>query len=240
MRGYDSFADLLHFFLHNSHPFIIVIVCSKKERFLEEALDSMSLPSQERELGQTVNEDDTFEEQEVHERPNNLLEPTLRSIAQAGKTRILYCTNIDSLRAHLSVLSSSHQTIQQARSLEVTSILRPLLLILDAVLLHHGTSEFSVQGLSRTFAVAVEGAARENMDLIFSELKDVYNPENHNRGPRLWQAQVPLLSESVKIGPEAGSWTRRIVSVQRLAERWIKFPHCVQSPEQTSNTWPDS
>lgn len=234
MRSYDSIADLLHFLLYNACSSVAVFVCSDKKDFLEQVLLSTSPQSYDLESTLTHEEDKVQKEQKSHVSLNDLLQPTLRSIVGAEKTRLQYCTDIDSLRARLSVLTRSQLLQHQAGPQHVTSVTRPLLLILDMLLLHHQTSEFSVQGLSRTFAIAIETAARESIDLIFSETNDVLDPENTNRGPRLWKAQVPILSESVKIGPEGSSWARREVSVQTVAERWIEFPS--QAQEQALDT----
>ncbi|KAL9624150.1 MAG: hypothetical protein Q9160_001672 [Pyrenula sp. 1 TL-2023] len=233
-REFGDFTDLLHFFLHNQHPSVIVVICSKREDFIEQALTSLFSRATHT-LRSSPEDDDNPQEQNPQNRAQELLAPTLRSIAESGKTRFSFCPSIDGLRARLSVLSHAqpppdqHTEIQQSASAS-----KPLLLILDMIRLHHGTSEFSVQGLSRTLANAVEAAAREAMDLNLCEMKDSTDTENPDRGPRLWQAQVPLLSESVKLGPEGSTWARRLVTVQRVAERWIRFPQTKQNQEGAS------
>lgn len=38
-----------------------------------------------------------------------------------------------------------------------------------------------------------------------------------------WNAEVPLLSGSIKIGDAGQGWARRTVSINRFAGRWFDF-----------------
>ena len=49
------------------------------------------------------------------------------------------------------------------------------------------------------------------------------DPTNPNRGSRLWDAQVPLLSASVKLGQDGSRWGGRATSIRRIAARWFTF-----------------
>jgi hypothetical protein len=132
----------------------------------------------------------------------------------------VYCPSIDILRAYLSSYAAP---VVAPKSTSPVSSPKPLLAILDLVLLHHATSEFSVQGLMRTFASAVEAANRNSMDLLLCECKDTHDPTNPSRGPRLWDADVPLLSSSVRLGSDGSSFAGRMVNVRRVAGRWFSF-----------------
>ena len=97
------------------------------------------------------------------------------------------------------------------------------LLVLDMLALHHGTLEFTLQGLSRTLATAVSAAHRSHSDLTVIECQDIHDPTNPNRGTRLWDAQVPLLSGSVKIRLEGSRWAGRAMTIRKIASRWFTF-----------------
>ena len=98
------------------------------------------------------------------------------------------------------------------------------MLILKLIQLHHSTSEFSAQGLSRTLACAVSAAARSNVThLRIVECNDLHDPSNPHDGARIWNEQVPLLSCSIRIGGEGASWAGRAISVRHIAARWFKF-----------------
>ena len=90
--------------------------------------------------------------------------------------------------------------------------------------LHHGTSEFSVQGLSRSLSLAVSAAAaRSATQLRLAECADVHDPSNPAMGFRVWDSQVPLLSGSVRLSGEGGNWAGRSISVRRVVARWFIF-----------------
>jgi hypothetical protein len=152
--------------------------------------------------------------------PHRLLIPTLQLLARSRTIKLVYCPSIDTLRAYLSSYVAPGPSPESTHSISSPT---PLLAILDLVLLHHATSEFSVQGLMRTFASAVEAANRNSMDLLLCECKDIYDPTNPSRGPRLWDAEVPLLSGSIRLGSGGSSFAGRMVSVKRVAGRWFSF-----------------
>ena len=74
----------------------------------------------------------------------------------------------------------------------------PILAILNLVTIHRHTSEYSAQGLSRSFALAIEAAARNGLQLLLSECKldsanvdkDLDDMEDE-RTP--WSDEVPVL-----------------------------------------------
>ncbi|KAL9111074.1 MAG: hypothetical protein Q9227_004507 [Pyrenula ochraceoflavens] len=216
---YDIITDLLNDLLHSEYSSIKLIVCTKRESFLTRILASARTVTRH-----PIQRDDGSDSQNRGVNDNSatkgeiLFKTTLRSIAEASKIQIAYCPSIDSLRAYLSVMpidqSANHS--QQVKA-------QPLLVIADVVFLHSGTSEFSAQGLSRTFALAVEAAAKMRMPLLLSEIGDPRHADDA-RGTRLWRAEVPLLSDSVKLRTNDTTWTRMPITVKRIAERWFHLP----------------
>jgi hypothetical protein len=195
-----------------------LIVCSTREDFLDQitptilAAQPQEIPPSQESLG--------HDEPISKPLPHRLLLPTLQLLARSRAIKLVYCPSIDTLRAYLS--SYVAPTVAE-ESASATPSPKPLLAILDLVLLHHATSEFSVQGLMRTFASAVEAANRNAMDLALCECRDVHDPTNPNRGPRIWDADVQLLSGSVRLGSAGSNFVGRTVSVRRIAGRWFSF-----------------
>lgn len=145
---------------------------------------------------------------------NDLLTPTIGLLANSSRIQLTFCSTLESLRAYLAALGATvkEQSERQTR-----------LVILDMVALHGTTTEFSAQGLSRTFAAAVETASRAGLDLMLCECTNSVTPSSDNWGRRLWDTRVPLLNGSVRIRGEDGNWGGRGVSVRQIAQRWFDF-----------------
>ena len=93
------------------------------------------------------------------------------------------------------------------KSLEMDQFDKPqVLAILDLVALHTTTTEFSAQGLSRTFATAVESAYHAGIGLMLCECSNAVDPSSSDWGARLWNTQVPLLNGSLRIRDDSGAW----------------------------------
>jgi hypothetical protein len=138
----------------------------------------------------------------------------LRLIAASRLINLVYCPTIPVLRAWLSTC-----TIEPGPSSADAS----QMIIVDAVALHHGTSEFTFQGLSRTLAATVSAAHITKSRLTLVECMDISDPSNPDRGNRLWDQQLPLLSGSVKLGLERSRWAGQSVTVRKIIARWFSF-----------------
>lgn len=143
-----------------------------------------------------------------------LLIPTLQLLAVSQHIRLTYCPSIPTLRAVLSA-TAFEKRLETAQ--------RPCVYIVDMLALHHSTSEFTLQGLSRTLAAAVSAAHNAGADLTLVECRDVQDPSHPDRGSRLWDRQIPLLSGSVKIGLEGSRWSGRALTIKKIASRWFEF-----------------
>ena len=214
IRDFDYATDLLEHIVDHHHGALkTLIVCSTRANFQDQIIPTILTPrpteippSQE-----SVDEDNDGGPSSL---PHHFLIPTLQLLSISRNIKLVYCPTIDSLRAYLSSYVAPHATL--VSQLDP----KPSLVILDLVLLHHATSEFSVQGLMRTFSSAISAASRNTMDLLICECRDVHDPSNPNRGPRLWDACVQLLSGSVRIG---ASFAGRTVSARKIASRWFTF-----------------
>ncbi|KAJ6134050.1 hypothetical protein N7523_000372 [Penicillium sp. IBT 18751x] len=145
---------------------------------------------------------------------HDLLTPTIGLLANSSRIQLTFCSTLESLRAYLAALGAAVKD-QPERDTR--------LVILDMVALHRTTAEFSAQGLSRTFAAAVETASRTGLDLMLCECINSVNPSSDDWGGKLWDRPVPLLNGSVRIRGEDGNWGGRGVSVRQIAQRWFDF-----------------
>ncbi|ETN42125.1 uncharacterized protein HMPREF1541_04066 [Cyphellophora europaea CBS 101466] len=145
---------------------------------------------------------------------HHFLTPTLRLFAASKHVKLIYCPTILVLRGYLS--SYNADSVPQ-------SVPASRLIIVDLLALHHGTSEFTLQGLSRSLATAVSAAHAAGQELLLTECRDIRDQSHPDRGSRLWDRQVPLLSGSVKIGLEGSRWAGRSMTIKAIASRWFTF-----------------
>lgn len=120
-----------------------------------------------------------------------------------------------------------------------------MLAVLNPLALQRSTTDFSAQGLSRTFAAAVEAAERANMQLVVEETEARHDGEGDNdmhvrgndnnsqggggerggeelrRDP--WRQQVPFLNGSIRIGGGERLWAGRLVEVGKVVGKWCRF-----------------
>jgi len=191
---------------------LTIVACWRKSRFLEQlALHASSIT----ELSDSLASDDAEASQLfTKSSPTSLLQPTLRLLATSSNTNIVFCSTIQSFRAFVSTLPQRESESRDQSSQVV---------IVDMLALHHGTSEFTVQGLSRTFAIlaSVNHHIPGGMRLV--ECDNIEDPSDPLRGARLWNDEVPLLSGSVKIGEAGQGWASRTASIKSFAGRWFQF-----------------
>lgn len=151
---------------------------------------------------------------------HDLLTKTIGLLANSSKIQLTFCPSLESLRAYLAILRSTGRLTLEA---ETQPRGQRLLAILDMVALHATTTEFSSQGLSRTFAATVETSSRIGTHLVLYECTNAVNPTSPDWGGRLWEKQVPLLNRSVRIRGGEGNWGGHGVSVKQVAQRWFDF-----------------
>ncbi|KIY03799.1 uncharacterized protein Z520_00490 [Fonsecaea multimorphosa CBS 102226] len=215
--NYDYELELLQDILQEpSHIPTDLVICSPKGDFLEQLLvqlDQLRVRPevQTPPLQEEVN---TQSDERLPEPKRILLSHTLHVLSASQFVNLVFCPSIPILRGYLSGYVS--------RSVAPSTQPPGPIIILNLLAMHHGTSEFTLQGLSQTLATAVSAGYRTNRVLKLVECKDINDPLNPNRGPRLWQAEVQLLSAAVKIGEPGQSWGRRTISVMRIASRWFR------------------
>lgn len=203
-----------------------LVVCSPKKRFLAQLVPSLSArrPMQ----GAALEEERAETDGASESTPSHpILDPTLQLISRSKGIMLAFCLRIDTLRAFLSSFAAPGPSSPPPQGSS--------LLILDLVFLHHATSEFSAQGLMRSLASAVEAAARNHLDLQLCECRDIHDLQNPDRGPRLWDAQVPLLSGSVRLRGEEARWSERTVPARTIAGRWFDFRKKERATDEGAN-----
>ncbi|RMZ77651.1 hypothetical protein DV738_g4225, partial [Chaetothyriales sp. CBS 135597] len=204
---FDWAIELLDFLVRDTAhrlPTTLVVCCSKED-FFAELLGQISVKEKH---GSHSPERATASRASP---ASSLLTPTLGLLAASQSIKIVYCPSLPVLRAYLAKYTAT--TDPHKHRLEV----------LDLIALHHGTSEFTLQGISRTLASLVSAACQSQADLRLFECSTIDDPANPFRGSRLWEAEVPLLSGSIKIGEEGSRWARRGISVKKVASRWFSF-----------------
>lgn len=232
---YDFVLDLLEDITKKDPPVPTdLIVCSAREEFLAEVVSQLDRHYAEQTVSRTDPEDESSDQtaQVGSSLKRHVLSSASLWILNASQyCRLVFCPSITALRGYLSgCVSSSAMPIPLTgpRCSE-----KGQLIILNLLRLHHGSSEFTLQGLSQTFATAVSAAHRTNRPLQLVECKDIGDPADPNRGPTLWHAEVPLLNGSIKIGEGGASWGRRTISTMKIASRWFR----VQASDQTGNPY---
>ncbi|KAL5051926.1 hypothetical protein BDW71DRAFT_2322 [Aspergillus fruticulosus] len=191
-------TDFLQYILDHDR-FSVLIVCAARETFLEQLLAAVHLRS-------------------TSPGSHELLNQTLGLLSTSRHVKTVFCPTLEHLRAYLSSGVNGQLLATDRRE-----NLRPFLAILNPLALHRSSREFSAQGLSRTFASAVEVSSRANMDLLLCECRDALDPSNTETSEAVWHAEVPLLSNSLRAGTEGNYWTERMVPVKRVVQRWFRF-----------------
>ncbi|PYH71530.1 uncharacterized protein BO88DRAFT_233442 [Aspergillus vadensis CBS 113365] len=222
----DRKTDFLQHIITQDAPATILLICTTKEKFLEQLLLA-SGPGTE----------------EHHQHNHILTKNTIGVLSKSSSIKLVYCPTLEHLRAYLSVIRSPEDGVGLQRELLTTTTTSttteeregqtkqqppapaPLLAILNPLALHVPTSEFSAQGLSRMFAAVVEVADRGGWDLVLCECKDVGDStgSGSGMGEVSWHTQVPLLNSSVRVGEESTSYRGGGVPVKRVVQRWFEF-----------------
>ncbi|PYH83825.1 hypothetical protein BO82DRAFT_331100 [Aspergillus uvarum CBS 121591] len=199
MYSTGSTPEFLQTILQHDSFSTTLIVCSTRDQFLSRLL-AATHPTR----GEVA-------------RHHHIYDKTIGLLSRSTRVRVLFCPTLENLRACLSVVGSQRVHHQDKKEIHGQTEARPLLAVLDSLSLHAPTTEFSAQGLSRTFAALAETSFKADMDLVLCECQDLTNPE-----VSLWNAQVPMLNSTVRVSEENALF-RRTVTVKRVAERWFEF-----------------
>lgn len=202
---------------------ITLIACCPRSYFLEQLVEytqsDVHMPEDDHDP--VPSEDPTNADEEEDEirlnpptRKNPLLLPALKLIAASSRIKLVFCPTIPMFRAYISTLP--------VRAVD-DDTRPPKIVILNMLALHHGTSEFTVQGLSRSFSTiaSMNHVFQGRVELL--ECRDNDDLLDTGENPNPWNAEVPLLSGSIKLGDAGQGFARRTVGISRFADRWFNI-----------------
>lgn len=224
VRRHEYVLQVLEHLMHHQEKRAHVVVCSSRSSFLDELATCFALSeyqedvrlAAQREIPSSQDPDEQHLELSVRDRkPHFLLMPTLQTIAASENVELAFCPTLPVFRAHFSSLPHSRQPSDRSRSRR--------LIILNLLYLHHGTTQFTLQGLSRTFALVASVSHGAGYETELVECRDPQDPQNPQRGPQAWHGELPLLNDSIKISEAGSRWASRTTEIRKLAKRWFYF-----------------
>ncbi|KAJ4322707.1 hypothetical protein N0V94_002225 [Neodidymelliopsis sp. IMI 364377] len=174
-----------------------------------------------------------------------LLIPTLHNLSSTRHVKLAFCASVQALLAYLTAYDRpGYVHVDESEGSERLVLVNPLAL-------HKPTSSFSVQGLSRTFAAAVETALRTGAALHLVECEDRRESRDEDAGEDAampdddenadamaeeqdpWEQEVSILNVSARrFGSGAGerAWAGRTIKAKRIAARWFYFQRLAGHP----------
>ncbi|KAL8954999.1 MAG: hypothetical protein Q9183_006835, partial [Haloplaca sp. 2 TL-2023] len=155
--------DFIEYVIHHHLQPTTIVVCSSREAFLENLQSSLQAigPQQDSTTGER-NEDNAS----LHP----LLIPTIHQLSTSRTITLAFAPSLPHLRAYLaSYVSMSVSKAMSVLPRAKPGVQVPMLAVYGLVNLHRTTTEYSVQGLSRSFAIAVEAADSWGLRLILTE-----------------------------------------------------------------------
>ncbi|WEW60903.1 hypothetical protein PRK78_006391 [Emydomyces testavorans] len=222
IRSSDLVTDFLEDILHGHFSSITLIVCGTREKFTQQLLTSIQLQSQYLETGDTEGED-PVSVADTSSLCHTVFSNTIDILDKSQRVILSFCPSLEHLRAYLgapSIWPSSRFNSGRNASHEG----QPLLGIINLIALHFHTSEYSAQGISRTLALAVEVAAKKDMDLVLCECQDLNAPDQDIAcSGSLLNAVVPLLNSTVKGRHSEGIPATKTIQIKEIAKKWFYF-----------------
>ncbi|KAJ4366023.1 hypothetical protein N0V95_000249 [Ascochyta clinopodiicola] len=202
-----------------------LVICSDKNVFLDDL--AQSLKHQQA----TTHQDSNLQQ---------LLTPTLHNLSTTRHVKLAFCPSVQALLAYLTAYDRpGYVHAEESEG-------RDRLVLVNPLALHKPTPSFSAQGLSRTFAAAVETALRTgamlhlvecegrrdshgddlNEDVAMLDGDEESRAATEEQSP--WDQDISILNVSARrFGSGAGerAWAGRTVKAKRIAARWFQFQH---------------
>jgi hypothetical protein len=225
-----------------------LIVCSSREAFLSQLQASVH---HSKDLDRAEAEEAGLPPEavaRVASRDHELLVPTIHQLSSSRTIKVTFCATLAQLQAYLGVYGRTQFFIPSDERKDDPAGAVPTIALLNPLAIHKETSSFSAQGLSRTFASAVEAATRSNQKLVIVECpsrvhriledadadddededEDMAHDEGRlrrlNDGVDPWNQQLPILNVTTKsFGAGERGWVGRTVLARRIAARWCVF-----------------
>lgn len=213
--------DFIEYVLQNHVAPTTILVCSSREMFLESLQLSLQIDDPLQGSGLTGESDDI---------PHPLLVPTIHQLATSKTISMAFTPTIPHLRAYLATYAPSEGTTCQANARTKPGCQIPMLAIYGLLSLHRTTTEHSVQGLSRSLAIAAEAAETGSTRLILTEDLGDRGPSTAESNSEAlpapardpWTEQVPLLNSSLALSDDR-VWAGRTVDVRAVVGKWCKI-----------------
>jgi hypothetical protein len=235
-------ASYIQYLLANHASPTTLVVCASQEAFLTQLQGSIA---HAKDLERAEAEDAEVPPEKlsmIAARAHELLIPTIYQLSSARTIKVTFCATLAQLQAYLGVYGTKETTDAPVFQEDNVSNAVPTLALLNPLAIHKETSSFSAQGLSRTFASAVEAAIRLKQKLVIIECPSrvTGTPANAdededsvhdggglsrlNDGVDPWDQQVPVLNVTTKsFGAGERGWVGRTVLARRIVGRWCVF-----------------
>ena len=206
-------TELLRYVIHHCVYPTTLIVCSSKEDFLSSLSHDISNPP--------VQE----QEERLHsDSAPELLSAALQQVGVARHIQTVFIPTVSHLRAYLAVFATGEHKVPPPPPTPSDKHTQPRLVIYGFLDMHHGSSEWSAQGLSSTMAILLETASDLGFEAVLIEPRmSGENPASHLG--RLAEPLPVLTGSAGRTGPGLDTEMRRgrTVTAQRVLARWVQF-----------------
>lgn len=211
----------IDYLLQNHVAPTTIVICSSREAFLG-ALQSS--------LQADILNEDTLDSAPMDASLHPLLIPTIHQLAASSTVDLAFAPSVPHLRAYLACYAPARVSTPTSAIVPRPGFQTSMLAIYGLLRVHRDTSEHSVQGLSRSLAVAAEAANSWGMRLTLVEPLEDTQPsaaepmmENETVSPLdPWSEQVPLLNSSLA-SINSSTWACRTVDVGAVVARWCSI-----------------
>ncbi|KAK4970555.1 hypothetical protein LTR66_011530 [Elasticomyces elasticus] len=235
-----SLSEFLRYIVEHHAVTTTLIVCSSREAFLNQLHATLSARESNAQDGtgdQAGVQSDASEDLYTNASLDFLLTPTLHLLASCRTIQLVFCPELPNLHAFLSAHIAGSSSFPTGAKDEKCV---PTLAILNSIAVHRNTSAFSAQGLSRTFALAVEAAYRVGQKLVVVEYPTAPQRPASDLGAGLeefevnitrpgergepWEEEISILNVTTRrFGAGERGWVGRTVKVRTVMERWCAF-----------------
>jgi hypothetical protein len=171
-------VDFIQWLLDHFAPPSTLVVTANFHNFIPQLLSSIQF-NERQAMGNGENS-------AVTTRSQQMLHARLSDLACAGELQVAYCGTLPVLRSYLGCrglrrpnrLQDDAQGRAAAEAYTTAEAGRqPILALLNPVRAHRNTSQYSAEGLSRTFASAIEAAVQNGQKLVIAECISRMTPE---------------------------------------------------------------
>ncbi|KAI4178146.1 MAG: hypothetical protein L6R41_008522, partial [Letrouitia leprolyta] len=150
--------ELIEYVLQRHKRPTTIIVCSSREEFVQNLQRSL----------ETASADEGPIDIQINEL-HPLLIPTIHQIATSTTVEVAFTPTLPHLRAYLAPYKPGKSSNSGSHTFVRPGSHTSMLAIYGFLALHRDTTEYSIQGLSRSLAIAAEAADSFNMQLILTE-----------------------------------------------------------------------